>query len=570
MRPKLIVALLLSLLNLPLPFSAQAAEPAAQRNTSKRPPTGSNDDLLGRTVFQTLLAEISLRRGDTGLSADVWRDLALRTRDPQALARAAEVALIARQPEHAQELVRLWLEVEPDSINARQILTGLLASTRRADELEPNLAQLLAQDKENLPSNLMHLNRMLARLSDQTLARQIINRLTAPYLDQAEAQFARSQAAATAGDAQGAEEAMEAALKLRADWESAVLIRAQLQSRQSLDKAISGLESFVEQHPSAQEARLLLARLQVGDKRYDAARKHFDRLLADNPDNLDILYPVAMLALQQGDVSNARRQMERLLDSDFADKSTVHFLLGQLDQEQQQTEAALAHYRQVTSGEQFLQARSRAAQILTQQGHIEEARRLLHETPSATPSDRVQLRLAEAQLLRETKRLNDAYIVLESALAADPDNTDLLYDAALTAERIDKPELLEAHLKRVLALQPDHAHALNALAYSYAERNLHLEEAYQLATKALEISPKDPFITDTVGWVLFRQGQPRQALNILQEAYRLRADPEIAAHIAEVLWTLERKDEARQLLTETLRTNPDHPAVNAAAKKFLP
>lgn len=233
-------------------------------------------------------------------------------------------------------------------------------------------------------------------------------------------------------------------------------------------------------------------------------------------------------------------------------------------------DAALAHYQQVKGGEQFLQARSRAAQILTQQGRLEEARRLLHETPSSTPSERVQLRLAEAQLLREAQRLQDAYMVLESALSTDPDNVDLLYDAALTAERIDKPELLEAHLTRLLALQPDHAHALNALGYAYAERNIKLEEARQLVTKALEISPNDPFITDSLGWVLFRQGQPEQALGILQTAYRLRADPEIAAHIAEVLWALGRKEEARSLLRDTLRAHPDHPALNAAAKKLLP
>lgn len=192
-----------------------------------------------------------------------------------------------------------------------------------------------------------------------------------------------------------------------------------------------------------------------------------------------------MLALQQGDTTTGRKQLEHLLTTDFPDKNTVHFFLGQLDQEQKRPELALEHFRQVNGGEQYIAARSRAAQILLQQGKSEEARELLHNTRGGTVAERTQLILAESQLLREAGRHNDAYIVLDSALSVQPDNPELLYEAGLTAERIGKPELLETHLKHLLiTVKPDHAHALNALGYSLAERNIRLPEAHDLITKA--------------------------------------------------------------------------------------
>jgi tetratricopeptide (TPR) repeat protein len=269
-------------------------------------------------------------------------------------------------------------------------------------------------------------------------------------------------------------------------------------------------------------------------------------------------------------MSTGRTQLEHLLTTDFPDKSTIHFFLGQLDQEQNKTEAAAEHYRQVTAGEQYIAARSRLAQMLLQQGKISEARELLHNTRGGTAAERTQLILAESQILREAGRHNDAYIVLDGALTAQPDNLELLYEAALTAERIGKPELLESHLKRLLNIKPDHAHALNALGYSWTERNIRLPEAQELIAKALSLTPEDPFIMDSMGWVLYRQGKLSEALQTLEKAYRIKADPEIAAHLGEVLWTLERKDDARRILREAYKAYPDNEALAGTVKKFLP
>jgi tetratricopeptide (TPR) repeat protein len=573
MQPKFIAAALSLLLGLTQGGQSLAAgETPSKQN--KRPANtirqSASEDLLARAVFQSLIGEFALQRGDLKLGLEAWGDLAQRTRDPKVIARAAEVAGAARQYDQALALTKLWLEVEPDSAKAQQMESSLLIMSNRIDDLAPQLAAVLEQDKANIGANLLQLNRILARHTDKKAVQKLVDRLASPYKYLPEAHFAMAQAAAHAGDDVRALNESEQALLLRPDWEAAALMRAQLQARQSNLTAIDHLSRFVDNSPGAQDARLTLARLLISEKQYNDSRKQFDRLLKDAPDNPEIIYPAAMLALQQGDTQTGRSLLEKLLTTEFPDKSSVHFFLGQLDQEEKKPNAALEHYRKVTAGEQFVAARGRAAQILQQQGKPEEARKLLQTTRGSSDAEQTQLILAESQLLRESGRQNDAYIVLETALSSQPDNIELLYETALTAERIGKPELLESHLQHLLKLKPDHAHALNAMGYSFAERNIRLDEAHAMITKALTLLPDDPFITDSLGWVLFRQGKLNESLKVLQKAYSAKADPEIAAHLGEVLWYLNRKDEARQILLESAKQNPENEVLAGTIKKLQP
>ncbi|MDR2187970.1 MAG: tetratricopeptide repeat protein [Azonexus sp.] len=548
--------------------SPRADEPMGSGAGENQPLAAAEENLLPRVVFQSLVGDIALQRGNTRIGLEAWSDLARRTRDPKVLARAVEVATLTHQYPLALELSRLWLAAEPDSARARQAQSSLLVLTNRLEELAPQVAALLKSDPDNLANNLLHLNRLLARHQDKQAVQRLVDQLAAPYDNLPEAHFAMAEAATNAGDEIRARTELEKALLLRPDWEAAALARAQLQVRRAVPEAIAGLTDFIGKNPAASDARLALARLLIAEKRYDEARQHFNELLKSNPENLDVIYPVAILALQQGDAKTGREQLEKLLGSKFPDQSAVHFYLGLLDQEEKKPEAAIAHFQQVTSGNQYLAARTRAAQILSQQGKSQEARALLHNTQGGNASERTQLTLAEAQLLRDAGQPDEAYKVLTQALASQPDNPDLLYDAALTAERNGHPEWLEQHLQHLLKLQPDHAHALNALGYSWADRNQRLPEAYELISRALTLLPDDPFITDSLGWVQYRLGRLEEAQATLERAYKNRADPEIAAHLGEVLWQLGRHDEARQTLTEALRQNPGNDVLAATIKKL--
>ena len=563
---KLIVAALI----IAFTGASQAADPAVKqppRKSQTSKPAGV-EDTLGRTVFQALVGDIALQRGEVEMGVSAWADLAQRTRDPKVIARATEVAAIARKYDLAIELNKLWLEVDPESVKAQQTQSSLMVLSNRLDDLAPQLATVLEQDKASLPANLMHLNRVLSRHGDKKSVQRLVDRLASPYDQVPEAHFAMGQAAANASDFMRAQSEFEKALLLRPDWEPAALVRAQIQARQSSQTAITNLSDFVERYPNARDARLALARLLISEKQYDAARVQFDRLIQDNPDNPEVIYPVAMLALQQGDAVTGRAQLEKLLNSDFPDKSMLHFFIGQIDEDKKQLEPALQHYRQVTVGEQYINARARAAQILLKLGRPEEAREMIRGTQASSNTERTQLTLAESQLLRESGKHTEAYALLESALSKQPDNTELLYETALTSERLGKTDVLEKHLKHLLEIKPDHAHALNALGYSFAERNIRLNEAHQLITHALSLAPQDPFIMDSMGWVLYRQGKLNEALTTLETAYKIKADPEIAAHIGEVLWALNRKDEARTLLRDAAKKNPDNEVLSSAIKKL--
>ena len=283
-----------------------------------------------------------------------------------------------------------------------------------------------------------------------------------------------------------------------------------------------------------------------------------------------MLYPAALLALQNDDRSTGQQLLEQLLQLPAIDKNNIHYLLGQIAQEAGQLETALVHFRQVNGGERLVPARARSAIILLNQNKREEALALLHATSGRTPAEKSQLFLAQAQLLREEGKEAAALDALLVGLKQLPDDVDLLYDAALTAERLGRYADMERHLRHLLSLQPEHAHALNALGYSLADRNLRLDEADDLLLRATRLAPEDPFIMDSLGWLQYRQGKLNEALQTLRRAFQLKGDPEIAAHLGEVLWQLGQQDEARAVWQNALKRSPGNATLQATVRKFQP
>jgi Flp pilus assembly protein TadD len=166
------------------------------------------------------------------------------------------------------------------------------------------------------------------------------------------------------------------------------------------------------------------------------------------------------------------------------------------------------------------------------------------------------------------KRYKESYDLLAKAVNNMPDMPDLIYDYAMAAERQQKFAIMETQLRKLIQLRPQFAQAYNALGYSFADRNTKLDEANKLITKALELTPNDHFIMDSMGWVLYRQGKLDKAYEYLNTAYTSQKDPEIAAHLGEVLWKLERRNEALQIWEEALSAHPENEVLVNAIKKF--
>jgi tetratricopeptide (TPR) repeat protein len=550
-------------------------EAAAKEETSieaEEKPSAAlpNKELTRDVLYKLLMAEIAGQRGNTSLSLRNYRELATETRDPRIARRAAEVALFSRQNEAALEAARLWVEIDPDSAQARQMLAGILAGSDRLDEMEPHLAKLLRQEGTQHSDALLRLNRLFARNSDKRAVMELINRVTQSYLTIPEARFARAQAAQAAAVPDKAVEEADQALRLRPDWDQAVLLKAQVQHNDSPAKALDTLRRYLDRNPKRREVRLHYARALAGEKKYPESRVEFQRLVADFPGNPDVLMAVAVLSMQLNDPTMAEANFKKLVDTNQGDTNLARLYLGQIAEERKQYDKALEWYGSVGAGEQYIPAQIRYAQVTSRQGKVDDARRHLQELANSQSRDRIQLLLAEGQILRDAGRTREAYDLLEVNLSAQPNQPDLLYETALLAEKLGRIEVLETNLRKLISLKPDHAHAYNALGYSLADRNLKLEEAHTLITKALELAPEDPFIIDSMGWVLYRKGDLQGALSHLERAFKMRQDPEIAAHLGEVLWMLGRRSDATKTWREAAAAHPDNEVLAEVLKKFAP
>jgi tetratricopeptide (TPR) repeat protein len=225
-------------------------------------------------------------------------------------------------------------------------------------------------------------------------------------------------------------------------------------------------------------------------------------------------------------------------------------MLAQSAEQRGDFQAAEAWLAKVDDPRRALEVQTRRASMLARQGQLEQARQLIRRAPERSVEDQRAKFVAEAAVLREVKHWREAFDVLGKASERFPDDSDLMYEQAMMAEKIDRMDELERLLRRVIELKPDNAHAHNALGYSLADRSQRLPEARVLIQRALELSPGDPFITDSLGWVEFRLGNAEEALRLLRRAYAARPDPEIGAHLGEVLWALDQREEARRIWLE--------------------
>ncbi|MGB4766314.1 MAG: tetratricopeptide repeat protein [Rugosibacter sp.] len=527
--------------------------------------------LTDKLLYEFLLAEIAGQRGESALSSTLYFDLAKNTRDPRIVRRATEIALYARKYPTALEAARMWVAVDPQDKKAQQMFSTLLMASGRVDELAENLSRELNDAGVRKGELLLEKQRVFASYPDKAAVKNLFEKLTMPYIaapaDLPEAHWVRAKVAQAVNDKTSALREVEQALVLRPAWEEAVLLKASLLT--SGDAQRDFLKQYLASHRESQAVRLAYARALVAGAQYDAARDEFKTLLKRTPDNPDVLYAVGVLSLQLNDMTTAEKNLEKFVAIGQGDVNSARFYLGQIDERAERYDEALVWYRSVVNGEQKSAAHVRAAQVLVKQKKFDEAREEIAIARVGAEDDS-RLAIAEAQLLRERGRHQEAYDLLKTALTAQTEDPDLLYETAMAAEKMNDVVVMEQHLRRVIELKPDDALAYNALGYSLADRNIRLPEAMQLIDKALAITPDDPFILDSKGWVLFRLGKPQDALLMLKKSYAIRQDAEIAAHIGEVLWSIGQREEALKVWREARKIYPDNEVLIGVMKKFVP
>jgi len=542
------------------------ADPAAEA-AAKAQAALPRQPLTPEILFKFLVAEVAGQRGAIGVANSTYLDLARQTRDPRIARRATEVAMFARDQAVALEASRLWAATERDSERAQQTLAALLLGEGRLGEAEPILQALLKQDTAN---GFLHLPALMGKPRDTQAALQLVERLAADYPELPEARFAVAQAAAAAGRADAAVAALQQADSLRPGWEPAALLRVQILGRASRADALAFMRDFLAAHAAVREVRLAYARTLVNAGQFAEARVEFTRLTADFPRNAEVSLAAGLLSMQMGDFDAARDLLTQTLEYSPRDPDAVRYYQGQLAEQMKQPETAAAYYAEVKTGNYLVPARARQAALLARAGRHDAARALLAATQGENDAQNVRLIQAQAELLRDSKAHAAGFEMLSEGLKRYPDSADLLYDRAMAAEKLGKLEVLEADLRRVITLRPDDAQAYNALGYTLADRTGRLAEAIVLLDKALALAPEDPFILDSVGWAQYRSGNLARAQEYLERAYKARPDPEIAAHLGEVLWARGQRDEAGKLWQTSLQTHPQNEVLLETLRRLKP
>jgi tetratricopeptide (TPR) repeat protein len=530
-----------------------AAPPAAE--IAQAPSKLPQQDLSEQVLYSMLLGEIAAQRGEPAAAAKTYLDLARQTGDPRIARRAVELAQLARTADIALDAAKVWHDSDPESQQGLRTLTILLVSMKRVDDAEPYIAKLL-QAKDQAPGGFMQLGQLLVQNSDKGVNLRVVRKLAEPYPNVPEAHFAIAQAAFAANDETLALLELTRAQSIRPGWDLPVIFEAQILRRRAPDEAIQRLGGFLDKYPTARDVRLNYARMLVGEKRYPEARTQFEKLLSLHKDDAEAIYGVGVLAMQAKDYATAEANLTKLLEIGFRDPNGLRFTLAQVAEEQKDWPRAIGWYDSIKRGEHAMPARLRTANALAKQGKLDEARKYL-QAVNVGDGERVQLQIAEAQLLREAELHKDAFELLGKALEANPKQPDLMYDYALTAEKLNRIDLLETNLRELIQIKPDHAHAYNALGYSLADRNERLPEARKLIEKALELAPEDYYIMDSMGWVLYRMGDLKGAAQQLWRAWKGRPDGEIGAHLGEVLWVLGERSQAEGIWREALEASPD-------------
>ncbi|MCX8003481.1 MAG: tetratricopeptide repeat protein [Burkholderiaceae bacterium] len=567
-----------------MPPARPVARTAPQGEAGKTQPLPAVP-LTSGLLYQILAAEIAVQRGELGPAFATFMAVAKETRDPRLAQRATEVAIGGRALAQALEAATLWRTLAPQSADALQTLAALLVANNRMAEAAPLLREQIAQDAQPAEA-LGRVQRVLARAGDRAAAFALLQELAAPYRDDprigADVRLVLASGAQAAGDGRRAAEEAQAALALRPDFERAALLAAQVLSRPDGKESAAGraqalalLRQFLRRQPQALEARQAYARLLVADGRYAEARAEFERVLQQERDNLDALYALGVLDMESpASRAGARRHFERYLQAleeapqAMRDPDPAYLNLARIAEEEKKYDEALAWLARVAGADNRFQAGLRHALVLGKLQRVEEARQLLAGLQPPNDAARVQIAQTEGQLLREAKRHAEALQVLTAALARYPDEPGLLYDTAMAAEKMNRLDLVETHLRRLIELKPDDAHAYNALGYTFADRNQRLPEARALIEKALSLAPNDAYILDSMGWVYFRLGDLPRAREYLERAFKLKPEAEVGAHLGEVLWMLGERDEARRVWRAAFQHDADNETLRETLARF--
>lgn len=546
-------------------------------------PLVPKSELDAPLLYQLLIGELELRDGQAGAAYQLLLDAARRTQDEALFKRVVQIAVQARAGDQALIAVKAWRDAVPRSIEAQQTTIQILVALNRAPETVDPLRSLLAlTPAEQRPNLLSGLPRLFQRASEPKRVYAAIAPLlqasaaaSEPVPQRAMALAVQGRLALTAGEPAQALSLARETLALTPDSDDAMQLALDAMPTQPEAEAL--IRARLERQADAHALRIAYGRALARAQRPADAAREFRQVTEQSPSTSMAWFALGTLELELRHYEAADKALREYLrqTEPRSEGGATPSVDAQIDETRQQSWLMLAQAAEqrgdlkaaeswlvkIDAPQRQLEARYRRASLLARQGKLKDARALLQPAEGESDGDVRTKLMAESQLLREAREWKAAHALLERANTRFDADVDLLYEQSMMAEKLGRLDEMEALLKRVIEIKPDHHHAYNALGYSLAERNLRLPEARDLVAKALSYAPTEPFIVDSMGWVEYRLGNLAEAVKLLRQAYGSRPDAEIAAHLGEVLWISGERDEARRVWQEAARRDPKNEAL---------
>ena len=540
------------------PESEKTIEPVKLSGSKGKTQQGDVKTAIDPDVlFMLLTAEIAGQRGQYDVALEGYMEAAKRVDDPRFAERAAMIAMYMKDGSKTNEAVSLWLKQDSRSITARKIaaISALKANNK---ELAANhLNELLRIDPAGFENSIIEIANAMEKEQKLSVVSDVMNAVALKNPDKAVVFYIQSILALQAKDKALAEMNIERALKVHPDWEKALIFKAQIAALTGdLNQAKAVLKSAAVKYPDNNKIKKLLAQVLIKAENFEEAGEVYQSILAADSNDNESQFALGLVYLQLDRDGKAEDSFKKLLDqADWKDRS--NFYLGKIEEKKGRTEKALAWYDKVTNGPFAFEASMATISLRIKNKQYMEAESRLNKLQAQFPKQKLRIILLQAELYSQQKLYQKAYDLLTAALVESPDQKELLYTRALTAERIGKLDILEVDLKKILTKNPDNAEALNALGYTLLGMPGRYAEAEKYLGHALRLQPNEAVIMDSYGWLQFKLGNASQALDYLQKAYSKQQENEIAAHLAEVLWVLGRKDEAKKLFGKAFKESPE-------------
>lgn len=535
-----------------------------------------NVELSKDILHKVLSAESAIQRGDWQSAYITFLGLAQQSRDPRLAKRAADLAMEAQSVDEAAAAVRLWRELSPNSSEANQYYLSILVVKSDYAELEKFLStQLLGSTQQETALLIHHAQRLLARTQDPQRAFQTLKNILGKLPVGVDSHIALAHAARRNQDKSTAQQEAGLARALAPDSELAVLTQAQVAEPAD---ALKLVQEFLRTHPNSQEIQLAHATMLIEGKQLDAAKQVFLTLLAlqtaSQSPSASTLYAIGAIELEQGKIDQAESYFQQFLKvlTPTIDPSNAYINLAQIALLRQDKKAADQWLAKVDykdgNNPIWMKVQLRRAQMIAADQGVGAARRFLQHLRSNRDHERLQILQTEVQILRDAGQHLEALTLSQLGLGEFPNSTELLYLFALLAETLKNYDDMELALRQLIQIAPDNAFAFNALGYSFADRNIKLDEAQKLIERAVQLAPEDAFILDSLGWVKFRQKQLHEAEQILRRAVAIKRDLEITLHLAEVLWSQDKKEDALKLFAELKKDAPTSELIDRTLQRL--